>query len=420
MKVVGVMAINRFPYWERTLRDLMQYCDKVCIRFDGKTGDPDILNQLEAVCGDKLGKCYVVDGWRFPEWREECLRLVNEFQPDIVLCPDQDEMFGEGFADELKAFAVSEKQGMMFNYYPLESDDGRIINGGQPYPKLPHMKAFKWKQGLSYYPYHGDAKISAYFSPSCQWNAQTKIRHLPCYTPIMEAMKLPNLRDGKGSKKAVTLIGFGPSSKVQMEAQGEVWTLNNAYDALTPAAMKVCTRIFEMHQLEKRQGKKDVGKDGKPHLWHLDQEGKRGRRIMLLKQDDCITNSETYPLADIEARTGINTQWRGTPCYMLAMAIVEGYTHIRLYGLDQMDWEHTLQREAFLFWVGYAIGRGIQISGCPTALERNFDVLGRYGYDYGPEFCEKQEKAIWDGWPFDVHMKIPSRVVMGDLYKGDK
>jgi len=234
----------------------------------------------------------------------------------------------------------------------------------------------------------------------------------------MEAKK--QFRDGRGAIKAVTLIGFGPSSKQNMAAVGEVWSLNNCYDALGKEAMELCTRIFEMHQLEKRRGPKDIGRDGKPHLWHLDQEGRKGRRIVMLNEDPNITNSEAYPLAEMEAKTGISTQWRGTPCYMIAMAIAEGYTHIRMFGLDQMDWEHTLQREAMLFWMGYAVGRGIQISGCPTALERNMNTLGRYGYDYGPEFCEKQEKAIWDGWPFWMHMKIPSRAVKGDLYRGDK
>ena len=416
--IAGMMAISRFPYWEQCLRELMRYCDKVYIRFDGNNGDPAICNQIERVCGEKLGRCYITNAaWVPPEWREDCLKLVAECKPDIVLCPDQDEIFGEGFDKELEQFASSEKKAMMFDYFQLEGDRMRIINSGIPYPREPHMKAFKWEKGLSYFPYHGNGKISKYFSDSCQWKANTKIRHLCCYTPEMEARK--RLRDGKGSIKAVTLIGFGPSSKVEMHAHGEIWSLNNCYDALPKPAMELCTRIFEMHQLEKRRGKKDIGRDGKPHLWHLDQEGKKGRRIIMIQPDPNITNSEAYPLAEMEAKTGVTTQWRGTPCYMLAMAICEGYTHIRVFGLDQMDWEHTLQREAWMFWLGFAIGRGIQISGCPTALERNKE-LGRYGYDYGPEFCAKQEKAIWDGWPMEVHMKIPSRAVAGELYGGDK
>ena len=417
MKIAGMMALSRGVYWKDSVKDLMKYADKLYFRFDGHNGNPEIVTQLEELCGDKLGNCFITKGWSVPDWREECLRLVAQDKPDVVLCPDEDEMFDEDFADELKAFIASEKKGMMFHYHPLEAHDGRVIRGGQPYPILPHMKVFKWEEGVSYYPYHGDAKISRYINPDTHWNAKSKIRHLCCFTPEMEKRK--RFRDGKKARKGVTLIGFGPSSKMEMEAQGEVWSLNNCYDALAPEAMKLCTRIFEMHQLSKRQGKKDIGRDGRPHLWHLDQEGRKGRRIVLIKKDDQITNSETYPLMEMEARTGMDNQWRGTPCYMLAMAIVEGFTDIRIYGLDQMDAEHTLQREAFLFWLGFAMGRGIRLSGALTSLDRNRH-LGRYGLDYGPEMCPAQEKAMWDGFPFDIHMKIPSRAVMGDLYQGDK
>jgi len=419
--IAGCMALSRFPYWKDTVKALMEHCDKVYFRFDGHNGDPEIVNEIEELCGDKLGVFFTTQGWNVPQWREECLKLVAQDEPTVVLCPDQDEAFGEGFAEELKAFIVSEKKAMMFHYNPLATNDGRMVNGGVPYPEKPHMKAFKWQKGLSYFPYHGDGKLSRYFNSACHWEATTKINHFCCFTPTMQEMK--HFRnDIKGTSKAikaVTLIGFGPSSKVKMDAHGEVWTLNNAYDALSKEAMHLCTRIFEMHQLEKRCGEKNIGRDGKPHLWHLDEEGKKGRRIICIKSDENITNSEAYPLAEIEAKTGMSNQWRGTPCYMIAMAIVEGYTDIRVFGLDQLDWEHTLQREAWLWWLGFAMGRGIRISGCPTALERNKD-LGKYGINYGPSFDKAQEKAIWDGWPFEIHMKIPSRAVMGDLYKGDK
>jgi hypothetical protein len=418
--IVGVMALNRFPYWQEAVKDLLKYCDKVYFRFDGYNGDPEIPNQIEELCGDKLGVFFTTQGWQVPTWREDCLKLVAKDKPCVVLCPDQDEMFGKGFAKELGEFIASDKKAMMFKYDPLETSDGRVANDGIPYPLAPHMKVFKWEEGVSYFPYHGNATIARYVNSDCHWIAQARIKHLCCYTPAMEQMK--HFRDNTKEKKAVkavTLVGFGPSSKVEMEAHGEVWSLNNCYDALDPRAMELCTRIFEMHQLEKRQGPKDVGRDGKPHLWHLDQEGRKGRRIVLLKKDDQITNSETYPMAKIEAKTGMDNQWRGTPCYMLAMAIVEGFTDIRIYGLDQMDFEHTLQREAFLFWQGFALGRGIRLSGALTSLERNRH-LGKYGLSYGPEMDAAQEKALWDGWPFEMHMKIPSRAVMGDLYQGDR
>ena len=431
--IAGVMAIERFPYWKHTVQELMKHCDKVYVRFDGHNGDPLILNQLKAVCGDKFGKCLLTQGWSVPEWREDCLRMLDNDKPTVVLCPDQDEIFADGFADELKAFIVSEKKAMMFTYAPLETCDKRVVNEGVPYPVEPHMKAFKWEEGLSYYPYHGNAKISRYFNSDCHWTAQTKIRHLCCYTPAMEARKRFR-NDVKGKKKAVkavTLLGFGPSSKGEIQVQGEVWSLNNCYDAIPKKAMKLCTRIFEMHDPAKRKGKKDVGRDGKPHWWHLDEEGKKGRRIIMQDVDSQITNSEAYQLAQIQAKTGIQRLYTGSPIYMLAMAICEGYTHIRVYGLDQLDREHLLQREGWLFWIGYALGQGIQISGALTAMDRYTKL---YGYDYAPEWDDYQEKLFWQGHPnlMDyplsqvlvdgklTYRNIPSRASAGDLYAGDR
>jgi hypothetical protein len=413
--IAGVMAISNFPFWKQTVTDLMKYADKVYFRFDGEKGDPEIVNQLESVCGEKFGRCFIAGDWRVPEWREEMLQLVSVDKPDVVLCPDQDETFGEGFKDELDRFIASDKKGMMFKYAPLMTSDGRVANNGTIYPVNPHMKVFKWAEGLSYFPYHGNAKLAKYINPDCHWNAVTKINHWCCYTKMMERAK--KFRDDTSKKKAikaVTLIGFGPSSKNQMQAAGEIWSLNNCYDALKPEAYRICTRIFEMHKLEKRM--KEKGRDGKPHLWHLDQAGKEGRRIILHEKSDQITNSESYPLLDVIAKTGVDW-FAGSPCYMLALAVMEGYSHIRIFGLDQMDWEHMLQRECFAGWCMYAIGRGIQMSGNLTWLER---YTKRYGYDYGPEFDDYQEELLWSGHPMKVHYKIPSRVVEGKLFDGKR
>jgi hypothetical protein len=169
-----------------------------------------------------------------------------------------------------------------------------------------------------------------------------------------------------------------------------------------------------MHILEKRM--KEKGRDGKPHIWHLDQAGKSGRRIILQEPSNMITNSEGYPLMNVIAKTGVDW-FTGSPCYMVALAICEGYNHIRIYGIDQLDWEHTLQRECFAGWCMFALVHGVQLSGCLTWLDK---YKKRYGYDYGPEFDAYQEELLWNGHPMQVHYKIPSRAVDGKLYDGVK
>ena len=421
IKIVGMIALSKFPMWKQTVDQMMKLCDKIVVRFDALNGDPEIVRQIETYMGDKLGECRIEKGWRGgAPWREECLEMVNKYQPDIVICPDEDELFADGIEEELKAFYYSDKDGMMFDYNPLVSDDRRIINNGKPYPDEPHMKAFRWKQGLSYFPYHRNAIIAKYVNPSVHWKTKTKINHYCAYTLDMEVNKHFRCDTPKAkARKAVTLVGFGPSSRDNYDIHGEIWSLNNAFDALRPESLRFLTRIYEMHPYDKRC--KEVGKNGRPYFWNINKAGELGTRIIMQKSHDTIKNSESYPFDDIVARTGLNW-FTGTPCYMVAQAIAEKYTEIHLYGLDQLDWEHTIQRECFAFWIGYAMGRGIKIGGRMSFVER-FLIDGkmpRYGYDWGPEFNEWCWDKLWQGHPLSIKYKIPSRVVQGDLYDGIK
>lgn len=413
MKIAGVVALRSFPKWKNCILNLSELCDKVFVRFDAMNGDPEILQQVEGVLGEKFGGCAIVDGWGVPDWREDELKLVDDYAPDVVLCPDEDEAFDDGMYEELKAFMASDKSMMMFSYNPLISNDGRTINNDKPYPDQPHGKAFKWRKGLSYFPYHGNAKIAQYFMPSCHWNATTKINHYAAWTPAMEAAKkwrsdTPNGR----AIKAVTLLGFGPTADGPIDVRGEVWSCNNCYEGMTPEAYNRCTRIFEMHDLAKRERVR--AKDGKLHLSHLDEAAKQGRRIIMQDATDRITNSESFPIDALVTKMGVDW-FMGTPCYMLAQAIYEGYNQIMVYGIDQMDWEHTLQRECFGFWVGYGLGLGIHIGGRLTFLERHQGR--RYGYDWGPELDEKAMELMWLGHPIQVQYKEQSQPMRGDLHK---
>lgn len=431
MRIAGVVSLCKFPMFEQTVQQLKDICDGVFIRFDCRNGDPSILQAARDMLGDKLIKTIICDGWPHPMWREECLRMMDEYRPDVVLCPDEDEMFDKDFTEELKAFWHSDKLGMMFNYHPLMTHDNRIVNNNVPYPPTPHMKAFKWREGLSYFPYHGDAVVAQYCNKATHWMAKSRIKHYSCWTKAMEASKhwKSNTPNFKGVK-AVTLVGFGPSSDQHMQCHGEIWSVNNCYEVLSADAMRRCTRVFEMHKFGIRTGEKwdkiakflghplenrDLMKasDGRLHIDRLDEMGRQGRRIIMQEPHAGIFNSEPYPIHEVIRTTGLDW-FMGTPCYMVALAIAEGYSHISIYGLDHMDWEHTLQRECFVAWMCYAIGRGITIDGALTWLQ---GIDRRYGYDYGPEFDQWCEERLWRGHPLQIHYKIPSRIVEGQLFK---
>ena len=435
VRVVAVVAMSSFPFWRERLEALKSVCDEIYVRFDGVQGDPEMLRELQAAAGDKLKHVRVSDEpWKPPMWREDGLRLLDDVKPDIVLCPDEDEEFGDGFLAELRTFWQSDKLGMMLEYEPLVTHDGKIINDGAPYPPEPHMKAYKWRAGLSYWPWHrGGGVMSQYFNPSCQWRAKTRLRHYCCYTPGLLAMKKwRSDRPQARAQKSVTLLGFGPSSKTDKPVAGEIWTLNNCYEVFAANTMRYVTRIYEMHGFGPRTEREmwDAGsgefvrrsppdrnamraRDGRTHVWHLDALGRMGHRVVMQQPHPRITNSETYPLDLIAAQLGA-TFFTGSGAYMVAQAIAEGYSHIRVYGFDQMDYEHLLQRYSMIWWLGYAAGRGIRVDGALTFME----VFGkrRYGYDYGPEWDKQCNEDLWRGFPMRVEFKQVSPSIAGDMH----
>lgn len=50
-----------------------------------------------------------------------------------------------------------------------------------------------------------------------------------------------------------------------------------------------------------------------------------------------------------------------SPAYALALAILQGRSHIELHGIELVEHEYTKQKDCIAFWLGYAAGRGIEV-----------------------------------------------------------
>lgn len=187
--IVGMMALCRFPYYERCLCDLLGLVDKVYLRFDGVVGDKEILEKAPEICGGKLGEIFVSSSeWNAFVWREELLRKLDSVKPEIVLFPDEDESFGEGIEEDIRRFKKSGKQQLAFNYqHPAPTVDG--WSHKKPYPSEPHIKCYKWKKDLTYIPYQKRASLSNYGKFSFKM-AKSKILHYCFYTPELRKDKL--------------------------------------------------------------------------------------------------------------------------------------------------------------------------------------------------------------------------------------
>ena len=208
---------------------------------------------------------------------------------------------------------------------------------------------------------------------------------------------------------SVTICGFGPSSYGinYHPSMGEVWSINSAWDHYTN--MKFA-RIIDIHKMTPTyRGKKMIdtgnanriafdGRTFKDHWIELDKEG----TIITLQEDpDYLENSERYPIEDAYKLAGCCTPLQGSPHYAIALAIQKGFKTIHLYGLDLNDFEHKSQTPYYLYWLGIAVGRGINIKGyVPQLLPAPI-----YGYNLATEdeykewLAWKQWSGIW-GWRF--------------------
>jgi hypothetical protein len=96
----------------------------------------------------------------------------------------------------------------------------------------------------------------------------------------------------------------------------------------------------------------------------------RGKPIYMQFHYPEIPDSVEYPLEDIvqkyigKLRHGdkISRYFTNSLAYMVALAMYEGFQRIEIYGFEMAhDTEYVTQKANAEFWIGLALGRGIEI-----------------------------------------------------------
>lgn len=174
------------------------------------------------------------------------------------------------------------------------------------------------------------------------------------------------------TKTKVALVGFGPRTRHLApfgQADWEVWGLNELYADLPPAA--TADRWFAMHSWAHQQGS-----TRDPDHWQWLQ--RCGKPVYMLRPHPDVPTSVAYPL-DQAVRT-FGAYFTSSPAYMVALAILEGYEELALYGLEMAnDEEYAHQRPCVEYLLGWARGRG-----CTVSIPRGSCVLqapSLYGYE---------------------------------------
>lgn len=192
----------------------------------------------------------------------------------------------------------------------------------------------------------------------------------------------------------------------------EIWVLGNQFDRYEG---KRVSKVFEIHD--------NLGEhDPSYPKWLAD------KNIPMVVSDKFPIMDDRFVVFDYDRAVGlIGENFSSSPAVMMAQAIMDGATHISLYGIDMAldEHEYFMQRPCMEQWIGYAKGRGIQIYiddssplGYSTYREgRDWPDKGFDGFDDG-EYREMYEhhKQRFEGLQVEIDEFSPKFEAMKAEY----
>ena len=203
--------------------------------------------------------------------------------------------------------------------------------------------------------------------------------------------------------KTVAIVGSHPRTRNRApfaDKSIDIWVFNSA--PTSDWCMR-CTAVFEMHGPEEYTS--PMVENSQYWAWMQKQTNVP---VYMRQFDPRIPRSESFPLAEVVekylskfTRGGEAIQYfTSSPCYALALAILQGYERIELWGIEmETNTEYLYQRDGLGLWIGIALAHGIEV----VLPEQSFIFSSpRYGYDDRQEVSitredfEERAKALYD------------------------
>lgn len=199
-----------------------------------------------------------------------------------------------------------------------------------------------------------------------------------------------------GHKRALAIVGSHPTTRELApydDPRFEIWLMNEA--AQKPEVYRRWDALLQIHLPEVYQSEHNwVNKNH----WSWLQEN-RGKPIYMQHVDPDVPDSVEYPLDGILSMVPFH-YLRSSPAMALALGIYLGYEEIWIYGSElTSNTEYTYQATNYAFWIGFAVGKGIDLHLECWQAEFWQPIYGYEGELQIPSdyFIErmKENKAAW-------------------------
>tara|TARA_R110002094_G_scaffold157781_2_gene144036 strand:+ start:3669 stop:4403 length:735 start_codon:yes stop_codon:yes gene_type:complete len=149
----------------------------------------------------------------------------------------------------------------------------------------------------------------------------------------------------------VALVGGSPSyvNAPYDDEAFEIWVHGNQMDRHEGNRV---SRIFEIHEDLSEHGNVD-----RYVQWLLD----KNIPLVVGRKFPIKDHVRVFPFDRANALMGQHLT--STPAYMMALALLEGFTEIHIYGIDMAvdDHEYFYQRPSMYAWIAYAKAKGVKV-----------------------------------------------------------
>ncbi len=128
-----------------------------------------------------------------------------------------------------------------------------------------------------------------------------------------------------------------------------------------------------------------------------------GQPIYMQEEDSQVPNSVRYPIEAAQALAGVK-MFSTTFAYMAALAILQGYTEIRIYGVELSASEYQYQANGYLFWFGFLRGKlgADNVDSAVLHLDKNIFNVPLYGYEgafsFGADYFSDRVQTLDGDW----------------------
>lgn len=192
----------------------------------------------------------------------------------------------------------------------------------------------------------------------------------------------------------VAILGMAPGWKdaESLDSAWDIWGLNDGYRVWCPVEdaplAKRFTRWFELH------GNTPLTR-ARRQPEHWDALAALQIPVYTLYDLPGLTTMRRFPIEDVAA---IRDYFSCTFCYQIGLALLEGATHIHLYGVPLTGAREALvERPCTEWWLGYAEGKGVEVK----VIHDEDYGLGKQAYRYA--FNDQAERYLAYRFAYQHH-----------------